>query len=220
MKFYQTLFILMLFLMNATAQKKLSGKVLDFKNRPVVNAKIYLDTVYSNVATNSEGYFEVLLPEQLINISVNSAENGVLTSKYNEEDTMNFMFLKTNKLKKGKKNSQEHSIYLHKKPENDAKKLDVENDINAPIYRNIYELIRGRLPGVFVSNENKIVIRGVNSLNYNAEPLFVVDGLNVSSIDYIMPINVKKISVLKGADAAVYGLLGSNGVIKITTKEQ
>lgn len=206
--------------MNATAQKKLSGKVLDFKNRPVVNAKIYLDTVYSNVATNSEGYFEVLLPEQLINISVNSAENGVLTSKYNEEDTMNFMFLKTNKLKKGKKNSQEHSIYLHKKPENDAKKLDVENDINAPIYRNIYELIRGRLPGVFVSNENKIVIRGVNSLNYNAEPLFVVDGLNVSSIDYIMPINVKKISVLKGADAAVYGLLGSNGVIKITTKEQ
>lgn len=220
MKFYQTLFILMLFLMNATAQKKLSGKVLDFKNRPVVNAKIYLDTVYSNVATNSEGYFEVLLPEQLINISVNSAENGVLTSKYNEEDTMNFMFLKTNKLKKGKKNSQEHSIYLHKKPENDAKKLDVENDINAPIYRNIYELIRGRLPGVFVSNENKIVIRGVNSLNYNAEPLFIVDGLNVSSIDYIMPINVKKISVLKGADAAVYGLLGSNGVIKITTKEQ
>jgi TonB-dependent SusC/RagA subfamily outer membrane receptor len=206
--------------MNATAQKKLSGKVLDFKNRPVVNAKIYLDTVYSNVATNSEGYFEVLLPEQLINISVNSAENGVLTSKYNEEDTMNFMFLKTNKLKKGKKNSQEHSIYLHKKPENDAKKLDVENDINAPIYRNIYELIRGRLPGVFVSNENKIVIRGVNSLNYNAEPLFIVDGLNVSSIDYIMPINVKKISVLKGADAAVYGLLGSNGVIKITTKEQ
>lgn len=220
MKFYQTLFILMLFLMNATAQKKLSGKVLDFKNRPVVNAKIYLDTVYSNVATNSEGYFEVLLPEQLINISVNSAENGVLTSKYNEEDTMNFMFLKINKLKKGKKNSQEHSAYLHKKPENDAKKLDVENDINAPIYRNIYELIRGRLPGVFVSNENKIVIRGVNSLNYNAEPLFIVDGLNVSSIDYIMPINVKKISVLKGADAAVYGLLGSNGVIKITTKEQ
>jgi TonB-dependent SusC/RagA subfamily outer membrane receptor len=220
MKFYQTLFILLLFLINVNAQKKLTGKVLDYKDRPVVNAKIFLDSVYSNVETNSEGYFEVLLPEQLINISVNSAENGVLTSKYNEEDTMNFMFLKNNKFKKSKKKNQEHSVYLHKKPENDAKKLDVENDINAPIYRNIYELIRGRLPGVFVSNENKIVIRGVNSLNYNAEPLFVVDGLNVSSIDYIMPINVKKISVLKGADAAVYGLLGSNGVIKITTKEQ
>lgn len=40
----------------------------------------------------------------------------------------------------------------------------------------------------------------------------------VSSIDDISPVNVKNIRVLKGADAAIYGVQGSSGVILIKTK--
>jgi TonB-dependent SusC/RagA subfamily outer membrane receptor len=204
MKFYKTIFFLLLFIVNINAQKKLTGKVVDHNNNPVVNAKIYLDSLDSKVETNRDGNFEVLLPEKLIDITIKSKKYGLLSSKYSNEDTMNFTFLETVKPKKSSGN--------------DSKNLDVEHDKNAGIYRNIYELIRGRLPGVSVSNDNSITIRGVNSLRYTAEPLFVVDGVNVSSIDYILPNNVKKISVLKGADAAVYGLQGSSGVILITTK--
>ncbi len=204
MKFYKIITLLLLFIVNINAQKKLTGKVVDHHNNPVVNAKIYLDTVFSKVVTNREGNFEVLLPEKLINITINSKEYGVLSSRYNDEDTMKFMFLEPEKSKKNNGN--------------DSKNLDVEHDKNASIYRNIYELIRGRLPGVSVSNDNSITIRGINSLKYAAEPLFVVDGVVVSGIDYISPNNVKKISVLKGADAAIYGMQGSSGVILITTK--
>jgi len=204
MKFYKTVFLLLLVIININAQKKITGKVVDSKHNPVVNAKIYLDSVFSKVVTNRDGNFEVLLPEKTMNITINSKKHGVLSSKYNNEDTMNFMFLEP---EKSKNNSG-----------NDSKNLDVEHDKNASIYKNIYELIRGRLPGVSVSSDNSITIRGLNSLHYNAEPLFVVNGLVVSSIDYISPNEVKKISVLKGADAAIYGLQGSSGVILITTK--
>ena len=204
MKFYKTIFLFLLFIVNVNAQKKLTGKVVDSKNKPVVHARIYLDTIDSKVETNRDGNFEVLLPEKLMNITINSKKYGILSSKYNNEDTMNFMFLESEKSMKNNGN--------------DSKNLDVEHDKNANIYRNIYELIRGRLPGVSVSRNNSITIRGVNSIRYIAEPLFVVDGVIVSSIDYISPNNVKKISVLKGADAAIYGLQGSSGVILITTK--
>jgi TonB-dependent SusC/RagA subfamily outer membrane receptor len=58
----------------------------------------------------------------------------------------------------------------------------------------------------------------VSSINNISEPLFVVDGVIVSSIDYISPNNVKSVSVLKDAAASIYGAQGSNGVIVIKMK--
>jgi TonB-dependent SusC/RagA subfamily outer membrane receptor len=79
-------------------------------------------------------------------------------------------------------------------------------------------MIRGKLAGVYVSRDNKITIRGVSSIRNISDPLFVVDGSIVSNIDYISPNNVKSISVLKGAEASIYGSQGSSGVIIIKTK--
>jgi TonB-dependent SusC/RagA subfamily outer membrane receptor len=82
-------------------------------------------------------------------------------------------------------------------------------------YQSIYDMIRGRFPGVEVSGKS-IKIAGSSSLNVSTEPLFVVDGVIVNSIDDIPPLTVKSIEVLKGPDATVYGIRGSNGVIVIT----
>ena len=71
-----------------------------------------------------------------------------------------------------------------------------------------------RDPSVQV-NGNKIVIRGVNSIN-STDPLFVVDGIVVSSIDDISPSMVKSIEILKGSETSIYGSRGANGVILIT----
>jgi TonB-dependent SusC/RagA subfamily outer membrane receptor len=86
-----------------------------------------------------------------------------------------------------------------------------------PVYQDIYDMIRGRVPGVEVSGKT-IRIRGSNSLNVSSDPLFVVDGVIVKDIDYIAPETVKSIEVLKGPDASVYGTRGSNGVILITRR--
>jgi hypothetical protein len=82
MKFYKTIFFLLLFIVNINAQKKLTGKVVDHNNNPVVNAKIYLDSLDSKVETNRDGNFEVLLPEKLIDITIKSKKYGLLSSKF------------------------------------------------------------------------------------------------------------------------------------------
>jgi len=63
-----------------------------------------------------------------------------------------------------------------------------------------------------------ILVRGTGTLN-NTAPLVVIDGI-VGSMDAVNPNDVASISVLKdAATAAIYGSLGSNGVILITTKK-
>jgi TonB-dependent SusC/RagA subfamily outer membrane receptor len=81
-------------------------------------------------------------------------------------------------------------------------------------YRDIYDMIRGEIPGVQVRGKS-ILIQGPGSLNLSTEPLLVVDGVIINSIDDISPREVKSIEVLKGASASIYGSRGANGVIMI-----
>ncbi|KIA85150.1 TonB-dependent receptor plug domain-containing protein [Flavobacterium sp. AED] len=224
MKISKTLLlILLLFVGFGYAQNKLTGKVMNSNNKPVANAKIYLDSIYSNVETNKNGDFEVQLPEKVKVINVYSHEYGLLSSKYSNESIMNFMFLESEKsikerTKKGDKISIGYSEVDKKYKVNNSEGISLPNDKNAITYNTIYDMIRGRLSGVTVSRDNRITIRGVSSIRNISEPLFVVDGMIVSNIDYISPNNVKNISVLKGADASIYGSQASAGVIVIKTK--
>ena len=95
----------------------------------------------------------------------------------------------------------------------------VKVDENLP-YRNIYEMIEGKCPGVEV-NGNRVTIRGMATQNTPSEPLFVVDGVPVrGDISYISPYDVKSISILKdAASCAIYGVEGGNGVILIDLKK-
>ena len=82
-------------------------------------------------------------------------------------------------------------------------------------YTDIYQMIRHEVPGVVVSGRS-IVVQGPNSFFGSSQPLFVVNGNRVSSIDNINPLDVKSIRLLKGSYANIYGNDGANGVISIT----
>ena len=90
-----------------------------------------------------------------------------------------------------------------------------ENEITS--YSNMYDYLRGRVPGVTVSPGNKIQIRGNNSINAGTEPLIIVDG-SESDLSSINPRDVYSVDVLKDASASIYGVRGAGGVIIITTK--
>ena len=79
-------------------------------------------------------------------------------------------------------------------------------------------MIRGEVPGVQVSGTN-ILIRSASSVIAGTEPLYIVEGVPVNSLEGIQPQNVKTIEVLKGSAASIYGTRGSNGVIIITLKK-
>ena len=90
----------------------------------------------------------------------------------------------------------------------------------------VAEALQGQLPGVNVISQDgrpggtmSIRVRGGGSITQSNEPLFVVDGVQVSSIDDIAADNIESIDVLKdAASTAIYGARGANGVILITTK--
>lgn len=91
---------------------------------------------------------------------------------------------------------------------------------------NIAEALQGQLPGVNVISQDgrpgatmSIRVRGGGSITQSNDPLYVVDGIQVSSIDDIPADNIESIDVLKdAASTAIYGARGANGVILITTK--
>ncbi|HRK73722.1 MAG TPA: TonB-dependent receptor plug domain-containing protein [Rhodothermales bacterium] len=95
---------------------------------------------------------------------------------------------------------------------------------------NVVEMLRGRVPGVQVipaAGGYQIRIRGVNSIQGDNEPLFVLDGVplikeaNGTFLLMVNPYDVEDIRVLKGPDAmALYGFRGNNGVIEIKTRRK
>ena len=64
-------------------------------------------------------------------------------------------------------------------------------------------------------------IRGTNSINSGKAPLFILDGVPISSSDFntLSPNDIESISVLKDASStSIYGARAANGVVVITSK--
>jgi len=88
------------------------------------------------------------------------------------------------------------------------------------------QALQGRAAGVSVIQDSgspdataSIQIRGVGTTNNNT-PLYVVNGLPMSNINYLNPSDIETIEILKDASAcAIYGSRGANGVVLVTTKK-
>ena len=86
--------------------------------------------------------------------------------------------------------------------------------------------LRGKVSGVNIfSNSsqpgaysNRVVIRGMATINASTNPLYVVDGVVMENFDLVNPNDIESMEVLKDASAAaIYGARGANGVIMVTT---
>jgi TonB-linked SusC/RagA family outer membrane protein len=86
--------------------------------------------------------------------------------------------------------------------------------------------LQGAIPGLTVTRSSSmpgasatIKVRGITTMSDN-DPLILVDGMAVSSLDNVATDDVRQITVLKdAASAAIYGARAAAGVILITTKE-
>ena len=125
-----------------------------------------------------------------------------------------------------------------------------EDAIKGSIITNIDQSLQGRAAGVTAvqtsgapGSSSSIRVRGQATINANAEPLYVVDGViiqgggssgadfglgdalgngavsTVSPLSTINPADIVSMEILKDASAtAIYGAQGANGVVLITTK--
>ena len=87
----------------------------------------------------------------------------------------------------------------------------------AQTYSNMYDYLRGRVPGVQVTADNRIIIRGIGTNSNNTDPLILVDGVEVTDLSTLDPTYVKSVDVIKDGSSAIYGMQGANGVIIIKT---
>lgn len=98
-------------------------------------------------------------------------------------------------------------------------------EINSTPVVRVDQALQGRAAGVQLLNQSgqpgerpSIRIRGIGT-DGNADPLILVDGIAVASIDNLNPADIKSMEVLKdAASTSIYGARAANGVILITTK--
>lgn len=90
----------------------------------------------------------------------------------------------------------------------------------------VEQALQGRVAGVHVTNNGSpgtqpiVRIRGISSISYASDPLYVIDGFPTGDLSTIDSRDIESVDVLKDASsAAIYGSRATNGVIMITTKK-
>jgi TonB-dependent SusC/RagA subfamily outer membrane receptor len=206
-----------LYAQKAGKKTTITGYVRDVAAIPVPDAVIIIDGEKTQKYTDGSGFYKIKVRSDAKKIGVFITAGGTIQEEIGGRESIDFTFkisIPYNKTVPG--DEQVNIGYGSVKKKNlsgpvgniDATKSKYSG------YNNVYDLIRGEVPGVVVSGSS-IMIRSNTSLNSSNEPLFVVDGVPVSTIDNIHPLTIKSIQVLKGSDASIYGSRGSNGVILI-----
>lgn len=189
----------------------ITGKVIYSNQKPVEGAHFYIDNLRTAFKSKKNGSYKIKVSSSAYKLSVGLQETVFCDTVINNQRKINFTLphsadsvigqLSTNR------NEKELSSDVN---------IIKGNKNQYASYTDIYQMLNGTVPGVVVNGKN-IVIRGQSSMFGNTQPLFVVDGVIVTSIDNVKPFEVKSINVIKASSAAIYGHQGSNGVIVITT---
>ncbi len=204
---------------------RITGKIRDNLNNPVAGAILTIDGIPSGSYTDQNGYYRLKVPETTTRIGVYVIPQIIIEDAVYGRQEMNFIIpdyahrIIREQILAGE--SEKINIgygTINKKDLTTAVSiLDVKNSNYR--YSDIYDMIKGKIPGVQVYG-NSIIIRGGNPIKGgNSQPLFVVDGIVTDHIGDISPLEVRSIQILKDASASIYGFRGANGVILIDLKK-
>ena len=178
--------------------------------------------------TGADGKFTIKVPEFATTLFVHSpsfmSQQVAINAKDSEKDIQVFMMQE-----KFRPMYTEGTTYTAQAGfDADAKDVTIESDIENILGADVRTVTRSAAPGIGAT----MFVRGLSSINANAQPLIVVDGveqdmqqnrlsLHSGQINNILaniaPEDIASVKVLKNA-TALYGARGGNGVILITTK--
>ena len=223
--------------------RKIEGVVKDNTGETVIGASVLIKGTTTGVTTDLDGKFVLNVPKgatlqisymgyktQEIPINSRTVINIVLET--DEELLDEVVVVGYGTLRKSDLTGSVSSVKINKREAAQVASLD--------------KLLQGHVAGVQVTTGNaapggavNVKIRGTSSFNGTGEPLYVVDGiiLNPSTQDVenplgstgqesqnalasINPQDIASMEILKDASAtAIYGSMGANGVVLITTKQ-
>lgn len=201
------------------------GVVVDVNQNPVPDAIIMIDGTKSSKSTDDKGIYKIKVKSSVEKIGIFTLIPGIIEEHINGRTTINFILndsivQQITNLRNAYGDEEVNIGYGTEKRKNlttSVGKIDGTKERYAS-YNNIYDMLRGEIPGVHVSGTSVTIRESASVLSGN-EPLFVVDGVPVNSIDGIQPQLVRSIEVLKGSAASIYGSRGTNGVIIISLSD-
>lgn len=221
--------VLLLFLVTASpmfAQSgslEVSGTVTEVNGEPLVGVNVSIQGTTTGTSTDMNGEYTLSVPEtdvvllfsyigfeqQLIEVNGRSTIDVVLRLDTTQLDDLVVVGYGTQR-----RSDITGSVGIV-----------TNTELEQPTF-NTLQSLRGKVAGVNIftnsgspTGSNRVVIRGVGTINASTNPLYVVDGVVMENIDYINPNDIQSIEVLKDASStAIYGARGANGVILITTQ--
>ncbi len=206
------------------------GFIVDYNNRPLQGATVRVKGVPKGTVTDQHGHFEI---------------NGVSLNSFLDITMVGFAPLTiaaksdlgTITLRALDEQLQEVNITVNTGYQKISKERVAGSiaqvtakDMEGRLQPNLLDRIDGLLPGLNLvrntsspqnsKNNLGIEVRGRSTINAQAAPLIVVDGMPFEGdLTAINPNDIASITVLKDASAAsIYGVRSSNGVIVIATK--
>ncbi len=209
-----------------SAKGRVSGKVLDPYAKPVVGATVMIKGTFTGTATGTDGSFTIDVPANGILVA---SSIGYIT----EEVAVNGKTVVNISLKEQTEEIDDvvivgYSIIPKTNLTGSVSVIDPSKTVASRSVADLSRGLQGVTPGldVITSSGNlgvapQIYIRGqIGSLNADAQPLILVDNIEVPDMMAINPQDVESITVLKDASSsAIYGTRGAFGVVLITTKK-
>ena len=217
------LFLLCLFPLGAMAQSLVKGTVKDSAGEPIIGASVKVQGAKTGAITDFNGDFSVQADNNatlVISYIGYTTETVKLNGRNNIQVTLNEDAQTLNDVVVIGYGVQKKSDLTGSVAQVKAEDLKHRSTTDAAA------ALQGKASGVQILNSSgkpgqgaAIRVRGYSSNSSNIGPLLIVDGLQVSSIQYLDPSMIESMEVLKdAASAAIYGAEAGNGVVLITTK--
>lgn len=239
--------VLMFLSISMVAQKvPVSGTVSD-QTGPVIGASVIEKGTTNGTMTDNDGHFALTVSKGAVieissigyktqEITVGSQTNFTVTLSEDNEFLDEVVVVGYGSMKKSDLAGASVSMK--------------ESDLKGSIISSLDQSLQGRAAGVTAvttsgapGSSSSIRVRGQATINANAEPLYVIDGVivqgggntgadfglgdalgngkvsTISPLSTINPADIVSMEILKDASAtAIYGAQGANGVVLITTK--
>ena len=224
----QSLFLMTLFVLQSTlslAQNRtVTGVVVDEKDEPIIGANVTVKGTSKGTITDLDGKFVISAPANAKLLEVSfigyNTQTVTITGKTLQIKLTESAIALDEVVAIGYGSAKKGNVTGAIAKVN-AEKLEDRATTN------IASSLQGQLAGVEVrsttgepGSELQIRVRGAASINADATPLYVVDGIPVDDLGSLNPGDIQSIEVLKDASSsAIYGSRGANGVVLITTKQ-
>lgn len=210
--------------MLAAVIRTVTGKVTNAEGEPLSNVSVQIKNSTKATTTNADGAFSIDV-EDNANALIFSFV-GMVTREVNIEGktSLNVVLQVTNK-------ALDEVVVVGYGTQKRTLITGAVSSVNSKTLNEtpaltISQALQGRVAGLQVTNNGSpgsepiVRIRGISSISFASDPLYIVDGFPTGDLAAIDVKDIESVDVLKDASAAaIYGSRATNGVIMITTKK-